>query len=112
MIQWQSEHPDVSVGDVFLIAPAFGDSLAPDAPYDEPLLNGFFEFIPDSKLIDRVKSLHLIFSDNDSIRVDRSVELIQKTYPDIKQYTFSGRGHFLSDSFIELLDLIDDSIRI
>ena len=35
-----SENPQICVGDVYLVAPAFGDKFNPEAPYDEPLRGG------------------------------------------------------------------------
>ena len=37
LIQWMSENPQICAGDVYLVAPAFGDKFNPEAPYDEPL---------------------------------------------------------------------------
>ena len=116
LVQWLSEHPDVKVGDVFLVAPAFGDSLTPDDRYDVELLGGFFDFTPDAKLTDRVRSLHLLYSDNDSSRVDATVELLKQTYPTMSQRLFPGYGHFsMTESgerkttFPELIEMIDQA---
>lgn len=118
LIQWLSERPDLQVGDVFLIAPAFGDTLVDNLEdkYDDPLLNGFFDFTPDPKLIERTKSLHVLYSDNDSIRVDRTIKLLKQSYPSINQHTFSNYGHFTAEpaikngQFPELLELIESTI--
>lgn len=117
LVQWLSEHPNVHVGHVFLIAPAFGDTLTPDARYAEPLLNGFFDFTPDPQLLKRMNSLHLLYSDDDSVRVNATVDLLKKTYPNIQSHKFSGYGHFTAlqsggqmRTFPELLDIIDDCL--
>ncbi len=117
LVQWLSENPHVTVGDVFLVAPAFGDTLTPDSRYDVPLLGGFFDFVPDKSLVDRVRSMHLLYSDNDSTRVDATVALLRRAYPAMQLHLFPGYGHFSStDSgermtqFPELLRLID-SVR-
>lgn len=114
VVQWLSEHPGVYVDRVFLVAPAFGDTLTPDARYDKPLLNGFFKFTPDPQLLERVGSLHLLYSDNDSVRVDATIKLLKKTYPNMNIHEFPGYGHFTTlptgerrDAFPELLDIID-----
>ncbi len=117
LVQWLSEHPEVRVGGVYLVAPAFGDTLTPDARYDEPLLGGFFDFTPDPLLQERIGQLHLLMSDNDSVRVDATVALIRANYSDLNVHNFSGAGHFTRDKddqtksiFPELLDIIDASI--
>jgi predicted alpha/beta hydrolase family esterase len=118
LVQWLSEHPEVNVGHVFLVAPAFGDTLVSDPAdkYEQPLLNGFFDFTPDPGLESRVASLHLLYSDDDSIRVDKTIDLLKHTYPEIKQHVFSGYGHFTQQSgrmrseFNELLDIIDEAL--
>ena len=49
-----SENPQICAGDVYLVAPAFGDKFNPEAPYDEPLRGGFFDFKIDEALLDRM----------------------------------------------------------
>ena len=113
LVQWLSEHPDVKVGHVFLVGPAFGDRFNPEEPYDDPLLGGFFDFEIDKKLLDRVKSLHVLFSDDDSVRVNTAIKMLKQALPEANYHSFSGRGHFTSESdkhFTDLLDLIDDSL--
>lgn len=118
LVQWLSESPDVSVGDVFLVAPAFGDRFNPEAPYEEPLRGGFFNFVIDEKLLSRVKSLHVLFSDNDSVRVDTAVSMIRQALPKANFHEFPGYGHFrgkrdmMDDTFPELLQLIEGDSSI
>lgn len=35
-----SENPQICAGDVYLVAPAFGDKFNPEVPYDEPFRGG------------------------------------------------------------------------
>ena len=112
LAQWLSEHPDTKVGDVFLVAPAFGDRFNPETPYDDPLLGGFFDFTIDPNLLGRVKSLHVLYSDNDSVRVETAVGMLKAALPGAKYHLFKGRAHFAKpedSEFADLLALIDEA---
>lgn len=117
LMQWLSEHKEVSVGHVLLVAPAFGDTLTPDARYEVEMLNGFGEFELDEAIPDRTKSLTLLYSDNDSVRVDATVEAITSKYPQIDKRLFEDYGHFvrmgndqIRTEFTELLEIIDNLV--
>ena len=117
LIQWLSQNQSVLAGHVFLVAPSFGDTMTPDSKYDLPLLNGFFNFTIDPDLPSRLGSLHLIFSDNDNPRVNATVDLLRKVYPDMYMHEFSGYGHFTEPHqeqgyiFPELLLIIDQALN-
>jgi predicted alpha/beta hydrolase family esterase len=118
LVQWLSEHSDVHVGHVFLVAPSFGDRYTPDAPYDVELLNGFFDFTIDPQLTERAQSITLFYSDNDSVRVDTAVTMIQEQLPGVTSREFPGYGHFrgkrdmASDAFPELLETIKNHLAV
>ncbi|NLA42906.1 hypothetical protein GX865_01985 [Candidatus Saccharibacteria bacterium] len=117
LVQWLSEHSDVEVGDVYLVGPAFGDRYNPETPYEDPLLGGFFDFKIDSSLIDRVDSLNILYSDNDSVRVETAVSMLKDALPGANYHLFKGYGHFRgkldmdSDTFPELLAMIDSRLE-
>jgi uncharacterized protein len=112
IVQWLSEHPEVRVGHVFLIAPSFGDRFAPSDTLDVVLLGGMFDFDIDPTLMDRTKSLTVFHSDNDRERVAASVRYIRDTLTQLEYREFHSYGHFRgkrdmpSDGFPELLDAI------
>jgi len=112
IVQWLSEHPDVRVGHVFLVAPSLGDRFTPDSPLEYPLLGGFFDFEIDNALMERTRSLTLFHSDNDRARVGASVEYIRSALPDLEYREFHNYGHFrgkrdmADDTFPELLAAI------
>lgn len=117
IVQWLSEHPDVNVGHVFLIAPSLGDRFTPSTKLQYPLLGGFFNFDIDPNLIRRTKSLTLFHSDNDMGRVVASVGYIRKAIPDLEYREFHNFGHFRgerdmpSNAFPELLEAIVAKIK-
>ena len=117
ILQWLSEHPNVRVGHVFLVAPSLGDQFTPDHKYDLPLLGNFFEFVIDPRLIDRTKSLTVFNSDNDGERIQASVQFIRDTFPNIEYKEFHNYGHFCGkrdmpdDVFPELLNAISVKIN-
>ncbi len=110
--QWISQHPDVTVGNVFLVAPSFGDKFNITPRLEYPTTNGFFEFDLDPNLLERVKSLTIFHSDDDRERVATTVEHIRETLPAIEYREFHNYGHFRgkrdmpSDEFPELLEAI------
>lgn len=112
LLQWLSEHPEVSVGHVFLVAPSLGDILTPHLPLPYPALGGFMEFDIDTTLTNRVASLTLLHSDNDSERIATSVQHIRSKLPTLTYREFHNYGHFRgkldmeSDAFPELLNEI------
>lgn len=118
IVQWLSEHPDVHVGHIFLVAPSFGDRFTPEDRYETPTVGGFFEFDIDSKLQERIRSLTIFHSDNDSGRVNVAVRSIKDIFPGCDYRQFPAYGHFRSrdmpntprGTFPELLKAIDDKV--
>lgn len=112
IVQWLSEHPEVLVGHVFLVAPSLGDRFAPDHKLDVPLLGGMFETDVDPTLMERVKSLTIFHSDNDFERVAASVRHLRSTLPNAEYREFHNYGHFRGkrdmpdNTFPELLEAI------
>jgi predicted alpha/beta hydrolase family esterase len=112
IVQWLSEHPDVKVGHVFLVAPSLGDRFTPNDKLEYPLLGGFADFDIDHNLIDRIKSLTVFHSDNDGNRIAATVAYIREAISELEYREFHNYGHFRgkrdmpSDAFPELLEAI------
>lgn len=94
LVQYLSEHPEVNIHHLCLVAPSFGDTYFPGTErYEDPLLNSFCDFTPDSKLMDRCQKMSLIYSTDDGERILKSVSHLKKIYsPSV--YEYHDKGHF------------------
>lgn len=109
IIQWLSQHKEVKVDKVILVAPWLG----PDDSYtgeDRPI-GGFFDFEIDPNIINRVRSLTIFNSDNDMKEVHGAVSSIRQTIPQVNYREFTNYGHFCykdlrTEAFPELLEEI------
>ena len=97
LVRWLSENK-VTPKRVVLVAPW----LDPDRNHCVP---GFFDFTIDKKLTERTE-LHLMYSDNDDLEVERSVQLLLKELPRVKAHLLPGWGHFCGMSTFEELKQI------
>lgn len=113
ILQWLTEHSDVSVGHVILVAPSLGDRFTPEHPLDVELLNGMTDFDLQPELLARVRSLTILNSDNDGPRIQDTVKHLRDIFPDVPYHEFHNYGHFTDTgdmskdgSFPELLEII------
>lgn len=84
LVRWLSEHPDVHVARVVLVAPW----LDPEGK-----TAGFFDFDLDPDLTSRAE-LSVWHSTDDMDSVTRSVALLRKQLPTMAYREFTGYGHF------------------
>lgn len=111
LVRWLSEHRDVKVGRVILVAPWLGYDPEPGT---EETVRDFFNFTIDPDLTLRTASLVIFNSDNDAQDVHRSVDEIRAKVPGVAYREFHNYGHFCygnlkTDAFPELLEgLIGD----
>jgi predicted alpha/beta hydrolase family esterase len=103
LIRWLTEHPEVKVGNVILVAPW----LDPD----RRKTTDFFDFEVDPLLSNRASRLTIFHSDDDMEEVQKSVRYLRKTLKDFQYKEFKNFGHFcLADmkttEFPELLDAV------
>lgn len=86
-LRWLSEHKDVEVSKVILVAPSLGYGW--DGDY-------FFEnFTIDPNLTKRAK-VTIFNSDNDNVGIHKATDEIRKLLPDVKYKEFHNYGHFCS----------------
>jgi uncharacterized protein len=101
--RWLSEHRDLRVGRVALVAPWLDPDRLETAD--------FFDFKLDPDLADRTDGLLLLNSDDDGSRIQRSVRLLRETIVGIEYHEFHQHGHFATrelggTEFPALLDLL------
>jgi predicted alpha/beta hydrolase family esterase len=85
-VRYLSEHPELRVGKVVLVAPW----LDPDG--DEA--GDFFEFEIDPNLVLRTDGLIIFHSDNDMGNVHKSVAMLRERIKDLRYREFHNYGHF------------------
>lgn len=102
MVRWLSEHKDVKVGKVVLVAPW----LDPDNVDQD----NFFDFTIDPDLASRTAGLTIFNSDNDAADILSSVKTLQTVVKGIKLRDFHNYGHFTLGSMgtVEFPELVEE----
>ncbi|EDK72638.1 hypothetical protein TM7_0211 [candidate division TM7 genomosp. GTL1] len=105
MVRWLSEHKDVKVGKVVLVAPW----LDPDREQT----TDFFDFTIDPNLVARTAGVTIFNSDNDMDSIHKSVKLLHKTIPNIKYKEFHNYGHFCFEDMktVEFPELVEEVLH-
>jgi predicted alpha/beta hydrolase family esterase len=84
-IRYLSEHKDLPVGRVVLVAPSLGKD------WDR---HKFFDFTIDPEISNRTKNITVFYSDNDKQAIIDTVKTLRGTIPSINIREFHGFGHF------------------
>jgi predicted alpha/beta hydrolase family esterase len=98
-IRYLSEHPDLKVDKVILVAPWLNISHEEDID--------FFDFKLSPKLLSQANKLVVFSSDNDHQDIKNSVKYLVSQFPKLKVREFHNYGHFTygsmkTDEFPEL----------
>lgn len=108
IVRWLTEHPEVRVHKVVLVAPwvdPAGD------PGNEETVN-FFDFVYDRNLAARiVKGITIINSSNDTNTIQTSVIKLTTEIDSIKLVALENRGHFFDDDCMQLPELIEEVVK-
>lgn len=109
IVQWLSEHKDVIVDRVVLVAPWLGP--IGNSETDIEPIGGFFKFDIDPELANRVNTITIFNSDNDAESIQNAVQRIRDAIPSAGCQEFYNYGHFCrrdlgKDEFPELLDAV------
>jgi predicted alpha/beta hydrolase family esterase len=104
-LRYLSEHPEVQVGRVVLVAPWLDPA--------KTLKEDFYDFMPDRKLAKRTGGIVIYRSNDDSENVQKSVLWIEEQFDGVMLREFVGYGHFTygnmkTTQFPELLDEVLD----
>jgi len=102
-VRYLSEHPEVFVDKVILVAPWINS----DRSYDID----FFDFEIDPSITEHANEFVIFASDNDGESVQHSVKTLSEKLPNVVMREFHDYGHFTmksmkTDAFPELLDVI------
>lgn len=103
IVRWISEHKDVHVGKVVLVAPW----TDPDYTLD----TGMFDFEIDEGIASRTDGIHVMYSVDDEMEILKTVAILKEKLPAIDYIEFGNKGHFcLEDlggpAFPELMDVL------
>lgn len=99
IVRWLSEHKDVTVGKVVLVAPSLGFGWVED---------DFFDFEMDPNLVERTKGVVIFGSDNDKPTIPEAIKILRGKIKNIQYREFPGYKHFTygsmeTEEFPELL---------
>ena len=100
-VRYLSEHPEIYVDKVILVAPWV--NLNHEADSD------FFEFNLDPTITEHANEFIIFASDDDKMDIQNSIDYLINNLPNTKVRTFHGYGHFthrtlMDDKFPELLE--------
>ncbi|MEI6237804.1 MAG: alpha/beta hydrolase [Candidatus Saccharibacteria bacterium] len=100
-VRYLSERKELYIDRVILVAPWI------DADQEDP--NHFFDFTIDTDLVSRTKKLVIFCSNNDGIKIQKSVTKLRNEIKDVTVREFETKGHFTHESmpnnkFPELLE--------
>ena len=104
LVRWLSEHKDVKVGKVVLVAPWTNPNNNPESDTAD-----FFDFEIDPHLVQRSSKTVIFNSDDDHHSIHETVQILRDKIPGIGYREFRGYGHFTYDDlktekFPELLE--------
>ncbi len=103
IVRWLSEHKEVYVGKVVLVAPWTDPEYVLDT--------GMFDFEIDTELSFRTDGLSVMYSIDDEVEVLKTVAMFKEKFTNVDFIEYDNKGHFcLEDlggpAFPELIELI------
>ncbi len=108
LVRWLSEHPNIKVKQVVLVAPW----MDPDKTKGED--NDFFDFDLNPKVVDQASSFVMLHSTDNMVDVSKTVSFLRSHLADHTYREFEGYGYFCygdleGEEFPELLEIILDN---
>lgn len=98
LIRYLSEHKDLRVGKVVLVAPWMNP-----LNYAEADTADFFDFKIDAEFPSRTAGTTVFISSDDEPSVIKTVEILKDKVKDIIYREFTNKGHFTNSKFYEVL---------
>jgi predicted alpha/beta hydrolase family esterase len=89
LIRYLSEHKDIRVGKVALVAPW----INPDE-YEVSDTADFFDFEIDPDFPDRTQGVSVFISSDDEPSVVKTVDILHAKVPNLDMHQYSDKGHF------------------
>jgi len=89
LIRYLSEHKDIRVGKVALVAPW----INPDE-YEVSDTADFFDFEIDPDFPDRTQGVSVFISSDDEPSVVKTVDILRAKVPNLDMHQYSDKGHF------------------
>jgi|SRR3989344_7658186 len=104
LVRWLSEHKEVKVGKVVLVAPWINPDDNPESQ-----TGTFFHFDIDLNLAERTKKTVILRSSNDFEDVLETIDILREKIKNVEIREFKDYGHFCkedlgTDAFPELLE--------
>ncbi len=108
LVRYLSEHQDLHVGKVILVAPWTNPSNNHRSDTAD-----FFDFSMDRNLVSRTSGITVFYSNNDDGSVLKTVDLIRKNIDQATYREFANKGHFsLNDlGTVEFPELLDECLK-
>ncbi len=104
-IRYLSEHPNLKVGKVVLVAPYLD--------VEKESIPEFFDFKLDENIPARTKGLTIFNSDDDQPEMQNTVKLLKEKLRNFKYVEFHNYGHFTFEDMktIEFPELLEECLR-
>lgn len=93
LVRWLSEHCDVRVGKVVLVAPWINPDNNPASDTAD-----FFDFVIDPDMASRTAGLTVFYSDDDETSVLATVDILRNRVQQVTYREFHGYGHFCAEA--------------
>lgn len=108
LLRYLSEHKDLRVGKVVLVAPWTNPSNNPHSDTAD-----FFNFSIDRDLVSRTGGVSVFYSKNDDESVLKTIDLIRENIDQATYQEFANKGHFcLSDlGTVEFPELLEECLK-
>ncbi|MDB5185292.1 MAG: hypothetical protein JWN38_1100 [Candidatus Saccharibacteria bacterium] len=107
LVRYLSEHKDLKVGKVFLVAPW----VNPDNEEASDTAD-FFDFEIDPDFPSRTDGVTVFFSTDDAVSVVKTVHILKEKVPNLQLREYSDKGHFTLNSLgtVEFPELLEELI--
>ncbi|HVO86502.1 MAG TPA: alpha/beta hydrolase [Candidatus Binatia bacterium] len=104
MLRWLSENKDIKAYKVVLAAPWLN-------PKNLEETGDFFDFELDPSLMDRIKSLAILYADDDEESIADTITVLKDKLTGAKFRLLPGYGHFYDDRRMQFPELLEEILK-